>query len=126
MQVKSILNRIEKHRSFVYGCIRLYEREGRLSLDVDLRSRANARPTCSGCGRRRSGYDTLSPRRFKFVPEAFQTTWERVFRSVEMAVTWGLAAKLTALGVAAQKRAERTEGDHESDRSIVVIHGAGR
>ena len=148
MQLKTILNRIEKHRSFVYGEVRIHERGGRPVLDVELRPRANGRPTCSGCGRRRPGYDTLSPRRFEFVPlwgiavyfvyamrrvecptcgvvvetvpwasgksqatttyawflarwarrlsgsevaEAFQTTWERVFRSVEMAVTWGLA-----------------------------------
>lgn len=148
MQLKTILNRVEKHRSFVYGAVRLYEHEGRPALDVELRPRANGRPTCSGCGLRRPGYDTLRPRRFEFVPlwgiavyfvyamrrvecptcgivvetvpwangksqatttyawflarwarrlswsevaEAFQTTWERVFRSVEMAVTWGLA-----------------------------------
>jgi len=148
MQLKTILNSIEKHRSFVYGEVRLYEHEGRPALDVELRARANGRPTCSGCGRRRPGYDTLRPRRFEFVPlwgiavyfvyamrrvecptcgvvvetvpwangknqatttyawflarwakrlswsevaEAFQTTWERMFRSVEMAVTWGLA-----------------------------------
>jgi transposase len=148
MQLKTILNRVEKHRSFVYGEVRLYEDEGRAALDVELRPRANSRPTCSGCGLRRPGYDTLSPRRFEFVPlwgiavyfvyamrrvecptcgvvveqvpwangksqatttyawflarwarrlswsevaEAFQTTWERVFHSVEMAVTWGLA-----------------------------------
>jgi len=148
MQLKTILNRIERHRSFVYGEVRLHERMGRAVLDIEMRPRANGRPTCSGCGRRRPGYDTLSPRRFEFVPlwgiavyfvyamrrvecptcgvvvetvpwasgksqatttyawflarwakrlswsevaEAFQTSWERVFRSVEMAVTWGLA-----------------------------------
>jgi len=147
MQLKTILNRIEKHRSFIYGDVRLEERGGRLQLEVEIRPRANGRPTCSGCGHRRPGYDTLSARRFEFVPlwgiavyfvyamrrvecptcgivvetvpwangksqatttfawflarwakrlswsevaEAFQTTWERVFRSVEMAVTWGL------------------------------------
>jgi transposase len=148
MQLKTILNRVEKHRSFVYEEVRLREQEGRPVLEVDLRPRVNGRPTCSGCGHRRPGYDTLSPRRFEFVPlwgmavyfvyamrrvecptcgvvvekvpwangksqatttyawflarwarrlswsevaEAFQTTWERVFRSVEVAVTWGLA-----------------------------------
>jgi len=148
MQLKTILNRIERHRSFVYGEVRLHERMGRAVLDIEMRPRANGRPTCSGCGRRRPGYDTLGPRRFEFVPlwgiavyfvyamrrvecptcgvvvetvpwasgksqatttyawflarwakrlswsevaEAFQTSWERVFRSVEMAVTWGLA-----------------------------------
>lgn len=147
MQLKTILNRIQKHKSFVYGETRLYETGGRLSLDVELRPRANGRARCSGCDRARPGYDTLAPRRFEFVPlwgiavyfvyamrrvncptcgvvvevvpwgngkhqsttayawflarwakrlswsevaEAFQTSWDRVFGAVEMAVTWGL------------------------------------
>ena len=147
MQLKTILNRVHKHRSFVYEADRLYEECGRLRIDVDVRPRANGRPKCSGCGRPRPGYDTLSARRFEFIPilgiavyfvyamrrvdcpncgivveevpwgsgkhqatttyawflagwakrlswstvaEAFQTSWDRVFRSVDMAVTWGL------------------------------------
>jgi len=147
MQVKTILNRIQKHRSFVYDTIRLLEDEvGRLILEVEIRARANSRPRCSECGQPGPGYDTLKPRRFEFVPlwgiqvffvyamrrvdcvrcgvrvetvpwaegkshltktygwflarwakrlswkevaEVFWTTWENVFRSVEMAVSWG-------------------------------------
>lgn len=38
MQLKSILNRIEKHRFFVYGATRLIEENGApLSLEVDIR-----------------------------------------------------------------------------------------
>lgn len=160
MQIKTILNRVEQHASFVYGEVRFRAHEGRTALDVDVRPRSNARPRCSGCGRRRPGYDTLRPRRFEFIPlwgiavyfvyamrrvacptcgvvveavpwaqgkshatttyawflarwakrlswaevaDAFHTTWERVFRSVEMAVTWGLAHRpldhVTAIGV---------------------------
>lgn len=160
MQIKTILNRVEKHPSFVYGAVGFRDLEDRPTLEVEVRPRSNARPVCSGCGRRRAGYDTLGPRRFEFVPlwgiavyfvyamrrvacpscgvvvervpwangkspvtttyawflarwakrlswsevaEAFQTTWERVFRSVEMAVTWGLAHRaltnVTAIGV---------------------------
>jgi len=36
MQLKVILNRIHKHKSFVYGADRLYEECGRLRLDVDI------------------------------------------------------------------------------------------
>jgi len=147
MQLKTILNRIQKHKSFVYGETRLYESGGRSCLDVELRPRANGRARCSGCDRARPGYDTLAPRRFEFVPlwgiavyfvyamrrvncptcgvvveavpwgngkhqstttyawflarwakrlswsevaEAFQTSWDRVYGAVEMAVTWGL------------------------------------
>jgi len=148
MQLKTILNRVEKHRSFVYGAIRLQEDLGELVIEGEIRPRKNSRPTCSGCSRPGPGYDTLPVRRFEFVPlwgikvffryamrrvecprcgvrvesvpwaegknhltktyswflarwakrmswkevaEAFRTTWENVFHSVEMAVTWGRA-----------------------------------
>lgn len=147
MQLKTILNRVHKHRSFVYGTVRFLEEDGPLAIEAEIRPRANGRPKCSVCGRRRPGYDTLRPRRFEFVPfwgiavyfvyamrrvdcpdcgivvesvpwgtgkhqatttyawflarwakrlswsevaEVFHTSWGRVFRSVEMAVTWGL------------------------------------
>jgi transposase len=148
MQLKSILNRVEKHRSFVYTSIRMVEQAEGPILEVGVRPRANSRPTCSGCQRLGAGYDTLDERRFEFVPlwgiqvfliyamrrvdclacgvrvetvpwaegkhhltktygwflagwakrmswtdvaDAFRTSWENVFRSVEMAVTWGRA-----------------------------------
>jgi len=144
MQIKTILNRVEKHRSFVYGAVRLEELSE--SLEVEIRPRSNSRPICSVCERPAPGYDTLAARRFEFVPLwgfkvffvyamrrvdcsrcgvrvesvpwsegksrrtrtyswflarwakrmswkevalAFRTSWENVFRSVEMAVRWG-------------------------------------
>jgi transposase len=148
--LKTILNRVEKQRSFVYGEVRLIEQPG-LAIEVEVRPRANSRPRCSGCGRRRPGYDRLSERRFEFVPlwgiavflvyamrrvncehcgvrveavpwgsgkrqltdtyawflarwakrlswrevaDAFHTSWEHVYRAVEMAVEWGRAHQL--------------------------------
>lgn len=163
MQLKTILNRVQKHRSFVYGKIRWVEGESesdQLSVEVEIRARANSRPVCSGCGRCGPGYDRLPKRRFEFVPlwgivvffvyamrrvecgrcgvtvemvpwaqgkhritttyawflarwakrlswievaRAFGTSWETVFRSVEMAVAWGRAhmdmSGITAIGV---------------------------
>ena len=161
MQIKTILNHVEKHRSFVYGEVRWSTTElGERALDVALRPRHNNRPVCSGCGDQGPGYDRLAPRRFEFVPlwgiavffvyamrrvncpacgvtvervpwalgkrpvtqtyawflatwakrlswsevaQAFRTSWETVFRSVEMAVTWGRAHMdmegVTAIGV---------------------------
>jgi transposase len=154
VQLKSILNRVQKQPGFVYGRVRLVER-GRLELEVEVRPRARSRPHCSGCGRRGPGYDRLPVRRFEFVPlwgiavflvyamrrvdctrcgvrvervpwssgkhqltdtyawflarwakrlswtevaAAFQTSWEKVYRSVEMAVEWGRAHQsLTAI-----------------------------
>lgn len=67
MQLKAILNRVEKQRSFVYVSARFIERSD-LAIEVDVRPRVNSRPRCSGCGRIRPGYDTLPTRRFEFVP----------------------------------------------------------
>jgi len=68
MRVKTILNRVHKFQSFVYGKVRMVRRRGRAALEVDLRPHKNSQAVCSGCGKKRPGYDTLSPRRFEFVP----------------------------------------------------------
>ena len=147
MQLKTILNRVHKHRCFVYENIRWMEEEGQEPrIVVELRARSNSRPRCSVCEQPGPGYDTLPVRRFEFVPlwgmkvfflypmrrvdcaqcgvrvesvpwaegkspltrtyawflarwakrmswkevaEAFRTSWDSVFRSVEAAVRWG-------------------------------------
>jgi len=160
MQLKTILNRVQKFKSFVYDFVTFSELGGQLVLLVYILPRARSRAICSGCGRRRPGYDTLEPRKFEFVPlwgipvffvyalrrvhckrcgikvEAipwaegkqtltntymqflatwakrlswkevavvFKTSWEKVFRSVEWAVAWGLAhrdlSNVHAIGV---------------------------
>jgi transposase len=160
MQIKAILNRIEKHRSFVYGSTELSDCDGQLVLEIAIEARANGRPICSGCGEKRPGYDRLPSRRFEYVPlwgilvffvyamrrvecptcgvsveqvpwaegkqrltttyrwflakwarrlswsetaRVFRTTWENVFRAVEMAVEWGRArvdlGEVLAIGV---------------------------
>lgn len=147
MQVKSILNRIQNHKGFVYRQVSLRDQAGRLSFEIEIGARKGSRPVCSGCGKPGPGYDTLGKRRFEFVPlwgiavfflyamrrvdcpdcgvkvervpwaegkrhltttyawflagwakrlswlevaRAFRTSWENVFRSVKMAVEWGL------------------------------------
>jgi len=161
VQLQTILNSIQKQRSFIYDQVRLLREEGRPHrLEVDLRSRANGRPICSGCQRPGPGYDTLPLRRFEFVPlwgllvffcyaprrvdcarcgvrvealpwatgkhqltttyawflatwakrlswsevaRVFRTSWDTVFRAVELAVTWGRThvdlSGITAIGV---------------------------
>ena len=160
MQIKTILNRIEKQKFFVYGEAKFVQQWGGLALEIDIHPRANSKPVCSGCLRRRPAYDHLGVRRFEFVPlwgiavfflymmrrvkcrtcgfvvemipwatgkqqittsfawflatwakrmswsevaNTFQTTWENVFRAVEMAVEWGRAhmnlSGITAIGV---------------------------
>jgi len=68
MRVQTILNRVEKFKSFVYGEARLEERDDGPALVVRMESRSNSRPFCSGCGRRGPAYDRLEERRFEFVP----------------------------------------------------------
>ncbi len=146
MQLKTILNRIQKHPGFVYGKARLVEYKEQLALEIEMNPRANGLAHCSCCGLLRPGYDILPQRRFQFVPlwgimvfflyairrvecprcgivvekvpwadgknqttttyqwflagwakmlcwtdvaKVFRTSWETVFRSVEMAVEWG-------------------------------------
>ena len=160
MQLKTILNRVEHFKSFVYGKARWVEDAPRPTIEVEIQPRKNGRPICSGCGKIRPGYDRLPERRFEFVPmwgiavyfvyamrrvecpecgrivekvpwcdgknrltttyrwflagwakrlswqevaRAFHTTWQKVFRSVKHAVSWGLAhrdlSSLEAIGV---------------------------
>lgn len=160
MQLKTILNQVQKQQSFVYEAIRLVKHPSRLVLEIEIQARKGSRPICSECGSPGSGYDTLSVRRFEFVPlwgiavfflyamrrvncsacgvkvervpwavgknhltttyawflshwarrlswqdvaVVFQTSWDNVFRSVKMAVAWGLEHRdlddITAIGI---------------------------
>jgi transposase len=148
MQLKTILNRFQKFKSFVYRAVHWAGTGARPELEVLVAERANSRPLCSVCGRPGPGYDRLPARRFEFVPlwgikvflvyaprrvncrhcgvrvermpwasgkhrltdayawflarwakrlswkevgEVFRTSWDSVFRAVQMAVQWGLA-----------------------------------
>jgi transposase len=68
MQLKTILNRVEPFKSFVYGDVQWVEGTPRPTLEVALHARKNGRAICSGCGHPRPGYDRLPERRFEFVP----------------------------------------------------------
>jgi transposase len=66
MQLKTILNRVEPHKGFVYETIGWTE--DRHALQIAVRPRRGSRAVCSGCRRPGPGYDRLAPRRFEFVP----------------------------------------------------------
>ncbi len=68
MRLQSILNHVEKHPSFVYGRARFVRGPVRPDLEVQVHPRKNSRPVCSGCHKRRPGYDRLPARRFQYVP----------------------------------------------------------
>jgi transposase len=160
VQLKTILNRVQKHRSFVYGKAEFVETDRGPGIEVHLSARANSSPLCSGCGRPGPGYDTLPARRWEYVPlwgflvffvyamrrvdcrtcgvkvekvpwaegkqrltatyawflatwakrlswtdvaRAFRTSWDAVFRAVELAVAWGRARMdltgITSIGI---------------------------
>jgi transposase len=160
VQLKTILNRVEPYKSFVYQQARWADPQAKDELEIVIQPRANGVPLCSECGRPAPGYDRLPERRFEFVPlwqiavffvyamrrvncptcgvkvervpwcdgknqltttyrwflagwarrlswkgvaEAFGTTWQNVFRSVQHAVSWGLTHReltgIEALGV---------------------------
>jgi transposase len=160
MQLQSILNRVQKFKSFVYTNVRWSDSSPSPALIVHIESRANSQSLCSGCARHAPRYDRRQPRLYEFVPlwgivvffeyalwrvhcrrcgvrveavpwaegkrtltttymhflaawarrlswkevaETFQTTWGKVFRSVEWMVQWGLAHRdvsdVTAIGV---------------------------
>ena len=68
MQLQTILNRVERHKSFVYKKVRWDETASRLTLRVFVDHRSNGRPICSGCHQVRPGYDRLRERTWEFVP----------------------------------------------------------
>ncbi len=148
MQLKTILNRVQKFKSFVYKNARWTGSAKVPELEVAVVERANSWAVCSGCGCPGAGYDRQPKRRFEFVSlwgikvflvyaprrvncsscgvrvermpwalgkrpltqaygwflagwakrlcwkevaEVFHSSWDSVFRSVEMAVDWGRA-----------------------------------
>ena len=68
MQLKTIFNRVTNYKPFVVEHVELIEHKSQPTLEITMRARENGLPTCSGCGRRCSGYDTQpTARRFDFI-----------------------------------------------------------
>jgi transposase len=68
MQLQTILNHVEKYKSFVFGKVEFDKTANPPVLRVQVKARANGRPLCSGCGQARPGYDRQSERTWEFVP----------------------------------------------------------
>jgi transposase len=68
MRIQTILNRVEKFKSFVYGKVSFEDSGNGPALVVRMKPRRNSRALCSGCGRPGRMYDRLGERRFEFVP----------------------------------------------------------
>jgi transposase len=68
MHIKTILNRVQKLKGFVYGEAHMVELPQGPAIEIQIRPRQGSRAVCSVCGRKAPGYDTLAPRRFEFIP----------------------------------------------------------
>lgn len=67
MQLKSILNHVEKQKGFVYSKIQWADSENS-AIWVTLEPHGRSKPVCSGCGKKRSCYDRRDEREFQFIP----------------------------------------------------------
>ena len=89
MQVKTILNRLQKHRGFVYGTVQLEEQIAGLALTVEIAPHRRNRPRCASCGHRprcascgqaSAVYDRLALRRFETADLELVSRARRDFR----------------------------------------------
>ena len=68
MLIKTILNHIEKHKSFVYTDVEFKNIHGCEAIVVGLQARKNGKGICRVCRRISPGYDKLSARLYEYVP----------------------------------------------------------
>src|SRR4030095_14683697 len=69
LEVKTILNRIQRFAGFVYQDIRFRCRlPGRLRIEVAIESHRNVRAKCGQCLQTAPTYDHLPQRRWLYVP----------------------------------------------------------
>ncbi len=68
MLIKTLLNKVERFKSFVYGAIGVTLVGGSVALVIDIEARRNSRPVCPECGKRRSVYDRQPQRLFEYLP----------------------------------------------------------
>lgn len=68
MLIKTLLNKVERFKSFVYGSTQVMLVNGVEALVLDIEPRRNSQPTCPECGKRRSMYDRQPARLFEYVP----------------------------------------------------------
>ena len=71
MHLQTILNRVQRHKSFVYKKAAVVEKKGSVALEVQIQPRHNSRAICSGMAFRRS------PRCGVLAPRGSRTNWWR-------------------------------------------------
>lgn len=68
MLIKTLLNKVERFKSFVYGAVCVTLVDGVEALVIDIEPRSNSRPICPECGKRRNAYDRQPQRLFEYLP----------------------------------------------------------
>ncbi len=68
MQIKTILNHVQKFKPYVYGEARLLKNTKQPTLEVNVHERLNSWALCSVCKQPASSYDRQRQRRFEFIP----------------------------------------------------------
>ena len=68
LKLKTILNLKERDSGFVYQDVRLNETLPEPRIEIQVAPRKGSKGTCSGCGKKRPGYDRLMQRAFIHVP----------------------------------------------------------
>lgn len=68
MQLKTILNHVQKYKSFVYDDVRMLGGEDQSSIEVTIRARKNGQPLCGTCREPGPRNGSLESRRYEFVP----------------------------------------------------------
>lgn len=69
MQLKTIFNHVTNFKPFVVENVEMIDLESNPTFEITMRARENGKPVCSGCGERRTQYDTqATSRRFHFIP----------------------------------------------------------
>ena len=68
MLIKTLLNKVERFKSFVYGSVWGQLVDGVEALIIDIEPRRNSRPVCPECGKRRNVYDRQPQRLFEYLP----------------------------------------------------------
>lgn len=68
MLIKTLLNKVERFKSFIYGTASVMLVDGGEALVIDIEPRRNSRPICPECSQRRSTYDRQPARLFEYLP----------------------------------------------------------
>ena len=68
MLIKTLLNKVERFKSFVYGATQVKLVDGVEALVIDIEARRNSRPACPECHKRAPAHDRQPQRLFEYLP----------------------------------------------------------